>query len=103
MPEAVTEQRKEVSFSHLSLEEEIDKFHFKEGEIQEALIVNISVVEEEADRHSGVYFPALVVARPDSTSKEEEDTMTLNWGNRSLRDLMAARNKGTTSQEVPKS
>ena len=29
--------------------------------------------------------------------------MALNRGNRSLKDLMAARNKGTTSQEVLKS
>lgn len=29
--------------------------------------------------------------------------MVLNWENKSLRDLMAARNKGSTSQEVPKS
>ena len=89
MPEAVTEQRKEVSFSHLSLEEEIDKFHFKEGEIQEAPIVNISNAKEEADRHLSVHFPALIVVHLDNTSKEEEDAMTLNWENRSLRNLMA--------------
>ena len=29
--------------------------------------------------------------------------MALNWRNKSLRDLIAARNKGLTSQEVPKS
>ena len=29
--------------------------------------------------------------------------MALNRENRRLRDLMAARNKGTTSQEIPKS
>ena len=89
MPEAITEQRKEVSFSHLSLEEEIDKFHFKEGEIQEAPIVNISNAKKEADRHLSVHFPALIVVHLDNTSKEEEDTMTLNWENRSLRNLMA--------------
>ena len=44
-----------------------------------------------------------MIARPDSTSKEEEDKMTLNQGNKSLRELMAAKNKGSTSKEVPKS
>ena len=78
MPEAVTEQRKEVSFSHLSLKEEIEKFHFKEGEIQEAPIVNISNAKKEADRHSSVHFPALIVVRLDNTFEEEEDAMALN-------------------------
>ena len=103
MPKAEAALREEVASSHLSLEEEIDKFHFEEGEIQEAPVVNISDAKEEADRHSGVHVPILVVTRLDSTSEEEKDEMALNRGNRSLRDLMATRNKGTTSQEVPKS
>ena len=103
LPETATPPREEVASSRLSLEEEIDKFHFEEGEIQETPLVNISDAEEEADRYSGVHYPTLVVARVGSTSKEEEDEMALNRGNRSLRDLMATRNKGTTSQEVPKS
>ena len=103
LPEAAAAPREEVASSRLSLEKEIDKFHFEEGEIQKAPVVNISDAEEEADRHSGVHFPTLVVARPNSTSEEEEDEMALNRGNKSLRDLMAARNKGTTSQEVPSS
>ena len=44
-----------------------------------------------------------MIARPDGSSEEEEDKMVLNWGNKSLKDLMAARNKGSTSQEVPNS
>ena len=44
-----------------------------------------------------------MIAHPENTSKEEEDEMALNQGNKNLRDLMAARNKGSTSQEVPKS
>ena len=100
---AAAASREEVASSRLSLKEEIDKFHFEEGEIQEAPLVNILVAEEEANRHLSVHLPTLVVTRLDSTSKEEEDEMALNQGNRSLRDLMVARNKGTTSQEVPKS
>jgi len=70
---------------------------------QQVLPEAAAAPKEEADRYSGVHHPTLVVARVDSTSEEEEDEMALNRGNRSLRDLMATRNKGTTSQEVPKS
>ena len=103
LPEVAAAPREEDASSRLSLEEKIDKFQFEEGEIQETPLVNISDAKEEADRYSGVHHPTLVVACVDSTSEEEEDDMALNRGNRSLRDLMAARNKGTTSQEVPKS
>ena len=102
-PEAAAAPREEVTSSHLSLKVKINKFHFEEGEIQETPLVNILNAEEEADRHSGVHLPTLVVTRLDSTFEEEEDEMALNWGNRSLKDLMAARNKGITSQEVLKS
>ena len=101
--EAAAAPREEIASSRLSLEEEIDKFHFEEEETQEAKIVHISDTEDEPDRHSGVCTPILVIARPDSTSEEEEDKMALNQGNKSLRDLMVARYKGSTSQEVPKS
>ena len=101
--EAAAAPREEIAFSHSSLEEEIDKFHFEEEETQGAQIVHISDAEEETDRHSGVHAPILVIAHPDSTSKEEVDEMALNWGNKSLRDLIATRIKGSTSQEVPKS
>ena len=103
LPEAAETPREEVASSRLSLEEEIDNFHFEEGEIQKTPLVNISDAEGEANRHSSVHLPTLVVAHLDSISEEEEDEMALNRGNRSLRDLMVARNKGTTSQEVPKS
>ena len=103
LPEVTATPREEVASSRLSLEEEIDNFHFEEGEIQKTPLVNISDAEGEADRHSDVYLPTLVVAHLDSTSEEKEDEMALNRGNSSLRDLMVARNKGTTSQEVPKS
>ena len=77
--------------------EEIDKFYFEEDETPGAQIVHISNAEEETDRHSGVHASILVIARPDNTSEEEENEMALNRGNKSLRDLMAARNKGLTS------
>ena len=44
-----------------------------------------------------------MIARPNSSSKEEKDGMTLNKGNKSLRDLMVARNKVSTSKKATKS
>ena len=44
-----------------------------------------------------------MIACLDSTSEEEEDEMALSRRSKSLRDLMAARTKGSTLQEVPKS
>ena len=49
--EAAAAPREEIAFSHSSLEEEIDKFHFEEEETQGAQIVHISDTEEETDRH----------------------------------------------------
>ena len=98
MPEAAAAApREEIASSHLTLEDEIDKFHFEEEEAQGAQIVHILDAEDEPDKHSGVYTLTLVIARLDDSSEEEEDKMVLNWGNKSLRDLMAARNKGSTS------
>ena len=98
LPEAAAAApREEIASSRLTLEDEIDKFHFEEEEAQGAQIVHISDAEDEPDKHSGVHTLTLVIARPDDSSEEEEDKMVLNWGNKSLRDLMAARNKGSTS------
>ena len=103
LPEAAATPRQEIASSCSSLDKEIDKFHFEEEETRGAQIVHISNAEEETDRHSGVHASILVIARPDSTSEEKEDEMALNQENKSLRDLMAARNKGSTSHKVPKS
>ena len=103
IPEAIATPEEEIASSPMSLEEEIDKFHFEEEENPGALIVSISDAEDDIDRHSGVHFPTLVITRPDESSEEEEEEMALNKGNKSLWELMVARNKGTTSQEIPKS
>ena len=100
LPEAAAALREEIAFSRLSLEEEIDIFHFEEEATQGAQVVHISDTKDEPDRHLGVHAPILVIARPDSTSEEEEDKMTLNQGNKGLRDLMAVRNKGSTSDRL---
>ena len=44
-----------------------------------------------------------MIARPDSSSEEEEDSMVLNKGNKSLRNLMASRGKGSTLKEATQS
>ena len=102
-PEAAAAPEEEIASSRLSLKEEIDKFHFKEEENPGALIVNILDTKDETDRNSGVHAPTLVIAHPDNTSEEEEDGMALNRGSKSLRDLMAARNKVLTLKEATKS
>ena len=79
-----------VASSRLSLEEEIDKFHFEEEQSPRAPLICISDTEGESDRNSGVYNPYLILARPDG-SDEKEDSMALNKGNRSLKDVMVAR------------
>ena len=55
--------------SRLSLEEEIDKFHFEEENNPRALLINISDAEGESDRNYGVHTPILVIARPDISSE----------------------------------
>ena len=101
--EAAAAPEEEIASSCLSLEEEINKFHSKEEENPRALIVNISDAEGKTDKHLGVHAPTLVIARPNSSSKEEKDKITLNKRNKSLRDLMAARNKVSTSKKATKS
>ena len=79
LPEAVAAlPKEEIASSCLSLEEEIDKFHFEDEETPGAQIVHISDAEDKTDRHSGVHTPILVIAHPNNTSEEEEEKMALN-------------------------
>ena len=91
-----------VDISCLLLEEEIDKFHFEEEKSPRAPLIWISDAEGESDRSSGVHNPYLILTHPDS-SDEEEDSMALNKGNRSLRDLTATKGKESTSKTAPTS
>ena len=86
-----------MASSRLSLKEEIDKFHFEEEQSPRAPLICISDAEGESDRSSGVHNPYLILACL-NCSDEEEDSVVLNKGNRSLRDLMAARDKESTSK-----
>ena len=89
--------------SRLLLEEKIEKFHFEEEKNPKASLINLLDVEGESDRNFGVRTLILVIAYPDNSSDEEEDSMALNKGNKSLRELMAARGKESTSKVAPKS
>ena len=93
--EAAPEEK--ITSSCLSLEEEIDKSRFEEEENPRVPLVTISDAEGEANRHSGVHTPLLVIACLDGSFEEEEDSMALNKGNKSLRELMASRGKVSTS------
>ena len=101
-PDAATIPAKGVASSHLSLEEEIDKFHFEEEQSSRAPLIFISDTKGESNRSSGVHNPYLILARPDDSDKEE-DNMALNKGNKILRDFMAARGKESTSKMTLKS
>ena len=84
----------------MSLSAEIDQFGLEdEGEASGGPII-LSESETDIDRLSTANTLSLVVAQINFESEEEE--IILNQ-RRSLRDLMASRNKGVTSQEVPKS
>ena len=100
-PEAAA-LRKEIASSRLSLKEDIDQFYLEEEkEDRGKQVIPISNAEEEFDRLSGVRTLVIVVARSNSNSQEEAD-MALNL-RRGLKDLVAGRNKGSSSKEVPKS
>ena len=63
-------------------------------------VIPILDAEDEFDRLSGFRTPVIVVACLDSSSKKKED-MALNL-RRGLKDLVAGRNKGSSSKEAPK-
>ena len=101
--EAAAIPEEEIASSRLWLKEEIDKFHFEEENNLRAPLINISNAEGELDRNFGVHTPILVLTHPDNSFDEEEDSMVLNKGNKSLRELMASRGKESTSKAAPKS
>ena len=91
----------EGTASSSSLEEEINKFQFKEEETQVEAIV-ISEAEEETDEYSCVQTPTLIVTYVEDSSDNEEEVMTLK-PTPSLRELMKGRNKAPSPQEANKS
>ena len=88
-----------ASSSHLSFEDEIDRFQFVEERTPERL-VEILNSETEFDRLSTAHQPGQAVAFIE-TSSEEVEAMDLKK-RPSLRGLMASRGKGATPLEAPK-
>ena len=88
-----------ASSSHLSFEEEIDRFQFIEERTPERL-VEILDSETEFDRLSIAHQPWQAVAFIE-TSSEEVEAIDLKK-RPSLRGLMASRGKGATLPEAPK-
>ena len=85
----------------LSFEAKIDQFHLEEeGEVPERP-VELSNSEADLDRFSTAHSSRLIVARVDISSKDEEGGMDLKQRT-SLKGLLANRNKGLASKDVPK-
>ena len=101
--DSVRKLKQQDLFMSLKRDPTLDNFCIKEEETLGAQVVHLSNAKYKPDRQSGVHAPILVIAHPDRSFEEEEDKMALNKRNKSLKDLMATRNKGSTSQEVPKS
>ena len=66
-------------------------------------MIELSDAEGEPNRNSAICISPLVIACPDDSSDEEVDNMASNKGNKSLRELMAARGKGSASKVPNKS
>ena len=71
--EAPVAAEKEIASSRLSLEKEIDQFHFVEDIGPSEKPVDISDSETESVNLSSVHPKLLIITRIDSESKEEEE------------------------------
>ena len=101
VPQEVASPREETASAPLSLEVEINQFHLKEeGEVLERPI-ELSDSEADLDRFSTAHSPRLITARVDISLEDEEEGMDLK-PRTSLKGLLANRNKGSSSKEVPK-
>ena len=89
-----------ASSSHLSLEEEIEKFQFAEKERAPERLVEILDSETESDKLSTTHQPGQTATFA-KTSSEETEVMDLKK-RPSLRGLMANRGKGATPPKAPK-
>ena len=97
----VATSREKTASSCLSLEAEINQFHIEEEEKMLEELVEILDSKGVLDRAFTTRSPKLIVTHVDPNSEEDEE-IDLN-PRRGLKDLLAGRNKGATSKEVPKS
>ena len=97
LPEAAV-PKEETASLHLSLEVEIDQFHFKEDKEEQAEpILYLLDSEDELDRHSTTHYPKLVISRVDSDSVEE-DEMPLDNKKKGLRNIL--KGKGASPKDA---
>ena len=90
---------KEGIASSSSLEEEIDKFQFKEEETQGVEAIVISEAKEETDEYSCIQTHAPIIIYVEDSSDNEVEEMAPKSG-KSLRELMKGRNMAPTPQEA---
>ena len=101
-PQEVATLREETTSSRLSLEAEIDQFHFEKDKEEWAdLLIQLLDSEDELHRHSAAHFPRLIVAHVDPSSEEDEE-MDINL-RRGLKGLITGRNKWGLPKKVLKS
>ena len=101
VPQEVTIPRKETISVQLSLEAKIDQFHLEDEEGVAERPVELLDSEIKLDYLSVARLLDLTAANVGANSEEEEEGMDLK-PRTSLKGLMANRNKGSTSKEVPK-
>ena len=99
--EAPVVAEKEIASSQLSLKEEIDQFRFVEDVGPSKKLVDISDSETESVNLSSVHPKQLVITWIDSEFEEEEEEMDQKK-RPNLKGLLASRNKGGSSKEIPK-
>ena len=97
-PWEVATLREETASSRFSLEVEIDQFHFEEEEGALERPIELSDSEAKLDRLFAAH--SLILVTRVNNSSEEEEEMALN-SRRDLKDLVAGRNKGSSSKKAP--
>ena len=98
--EAPVAAEEEIATSRLSLKEEIDQFRLVEDVGPFEKSVDISDSETESINLSSVHPKQLIITWIDSESEEEEEEMDQKK-RPGLKGLLASRNKGGSSKEVP--
>ena len=93
--------REEIASSHLSFKTEIDQFRLEDK--GEARGEPVEIVDSKGvlNRSFTVCSPRLIVARLDSNSEQEQET-ALN-SRKCLKELLARKNKGSSSKDAPRS
>ena len=99
--EAPVVAEEKIASSRLSLEEEINQFHFVKDVGPSEKPVDISDSETESVNLSSIHPKQLIITQVDSESEEEEEQMDQKK-RPGLKGLLASKNKGGSSKEAPK-